>query len=210
MRRSRTGSTLVATITVAGLLAGCSVGGETKTVTVEQPSADKSSGGSPSPSPSPSPEPGPGGGATPPGGVVAQGEGSADSSRFRFVVTELKRRGPTVVLNARMEYLSGDDDSIQIAETFSDGQRQGGTDVTEDAFSFDGPALIDPEGRRKYLVARDPEGQCVCSHNLSGTFAEKGAPISLEATLSAPPPDVKTVDLVIPNVQTFSNVPLED
>ncbi|MGI8439163.1 MAG: hypothetical protein ACR2NV_03020 [Thermoleophilaceae bacterium] len=127
------------------------------------------------------------------------------------MVTELKRRGPTVVLNARMEYLSGDDNSIQIAETFSDGQRQGGVDTgTQDAFSFDGPALIDPEGRRKYLVARDPEGLCVCSNNLSGTFAEKGAPISLEATLSAPPPDVKTVDLVIPNVQTFSDVPLED
>jgi len=124
------------------------------------------------------------------------------------VVTELKRRGPTVVLNARMEYLSGDDDSIQISGTFSDGQNQ--AEGITDLESFDGPALIDPEGRRKYLVARDPEGLCVCSNNLSGTFAEKGAPISLEATLSAPPPDVKTVDLVIPNVQTFSDVPLED
>jgi len=60
--------------------------------------------------------------AAAPTGPVAQGDGSADGGRFVFIITELRRSGPTVVLNATVS-LAGDSpaDSIQVSSTFSDG-----------------------------------------------------------------------------------------
>jgi hypothetical protein len=70
--------------------------------------------------------------------------------------------------------------------------------------------MIDPAGRKKYLVARDSEGNCVCSNKLSDTFVHPGAPVTLQATLTAPPPNVKKVDVLVPHVKTFHDVALTD
>src|SRR3954467_4291001 len=113
---------------------------------------------------------------------VAQGEGSADGGRFVFTITELKRSGPTVVLNASVSLAGGSEsDSIQISDTFADGTTQPleDTDSSEGADVFDGVSLIDPEGRKKYLVARETTGRCVCSNNLSAAFVGEDAPVNL-------------------------------
>jgi hypothetical protein len=125
----------------------------------------------------------------------------ADRGHFIFVITELQRSGSTVVLNATMT-LAGDspNDSIQIGSTFARGQK----DV------FDGVALIDAEGERKYLVAREDGARCICSSKLVDVFVERSAPVNLQATLTAPPESVTTVDVVVPNVKTFTDVPLAD
>jgi hypothetical protein len=143
---------------------------------------------------------------------IVSGEGSDDGFPFRFVLTELTRSGSTVEAGATVEILSQDESaSIQVSDLFSDGQFQELADgETEEGFVFDGIALIDTEGAKKYLVARDETGRCVCSNDLSGVFVEPGAPVSLQATLSAPPPEVESVDVVIPNVQTFTDVPLSE
>ena len=44
---------------------------------------------------------------------------------------------------------------------------------------FDGVAMIDPEGRKKYLVARDETNRCVCSNGLSSAFVRADAPVEL-------------------------------
>ena len=49
---------------------------------------------------------------------------------------------------------------------------------------FDGVAMVDPEGRKKYLVARDETGRCVCTNGLSGQFASADAPVQLDARRS--------------------------
>lgn len=149
--------------------------------------------------------------ATPaaPTAPVAQGEGSADGGRFIFTITELKRSGPTVVLNASVSLAGGtENDSIQINNTFSDGvpqdlQDSGGQETGD---VFDGVALIDPNGRKKYLVARESTGRCVCSNDLGSAFVKEDAPINLQATLAAPPDTVTSVDVVVPNVKTFTGV----
>jgi hypothetical protein len=149
--------------------------------------------------------------ATAPTAPVAQGEGSADRGRFVFTITELKRSGPTVVLNATVSLAGGsENDSIQISDTFSDGIFQDLEDsgADEEGDVFDGVALIDPEGRKKYLVARETTGRCVCSNNLSGQFVGEDAPVTLQATLAAPPDTVTKVNVVVPNVKTFTDVPL--
>jgi hypothetical protein len=142
---------------------------------------------------------------------VAQGEGSADGGRFIFTITELKRSGPTVVLNASVTLAGGSEkDSIQINNTFADGITQDlkDTDDQEGLDVFDGVALIDPDARKKYLVARESTGRCVCSNDLGSAFVEEDAPVNLQATLAAPPDTVTSVDVVVPNVKTFTGVPI--
>jgi hypothetical protein len=149
--------------------------------------------------------------ATVASGPVAQAEGSADGGRFVFLITDLKRSGPTVVLNATVS-LAGDSprDSIQVSSAFSDGlfQELEDSEANEEGDVFDGVALIDPEGRKKYLVARDATGRCVCSNDLSAAFVQEDAPVNLQATLAAPPEGVATVDVVVPSVKTFTGVSL--
>jgi hypothetical protein len=145
------------------------------------------------------------------GEELGSGEGSAGGYPFRLVVTQLQRTGDTVELGARMELLSDEPDaSIQISSTFNDGQFNKLDDAqqTETAAVFDGVALIDPVGRKKYLVARDETGRCVCSTDLDAVFLYKDAPVTLQATLSAPPPDVTTVNVYVPGVKTFADVPI--
>jgi hypothetical protein len=140
---------------------------------------------------------------------VAQGEGSTDGGRFIFTITELKRSGPTVVVNASVSLAGGSEkDSIQINDAFADGINQDLKDTSDQEANdvFDGIALIDPTGRKKYLVARDATGRCVCSNDLGSAFVEEDAPVNLQATLAAPPDSVATVDVVIPNVKTFTGV----
>jgi hypothetical protein len=143
---------------------------------------------------------------------IVSGEASSGGTSFRFSLTSLERSGSTVVAEAEVEPIDGSK-SLEIADLFSDGEYQ---DLTtnesggqEESDVFDGIALIDPEGGKKYLVARDETGLCVCSNTLLFKTAKPGAPVSLQATLSAPPPEVTTVDVVVPNLETFTDVPLE-
>jgi hypothetical protein len=141
---------------------------------------------------------------------IVTGEGSFDGDRFRFVLTELKRSGSTVVLGARVELVGGDQDSsLQVSRLFWDGQGQDLADGDRELGDVaDGFALIDPQGRKKYLVARDETGRCVCSNGLSSVFVYPDKPVSVEATLSAPPPNVTRVNVQVPNVRTFTDVPI--
>jgi hypothetical protein len=48
----------------------------------------------------------------------------------------------------------------------------------------------------------------VCSARLARVIARPGVPVSLTATLAAPPDGVTQVDVVVPNVRTFPGVAL--
>ena len=191
-------------LAAALVVAGCGGdGGETKTVTVQEtPAGDASSEATATP------EAGqPEGEAEP----VVETEGSIDGGRARFVVTQLQRSGPTVILNARLELADPAGDSLQVASSFGDGIFQeltSGPDESSDV--FDGVALIDPEGRKKYLVARDETNRCVCSNDLGAAFVSADAAVELAATLAAPPPGVTQVDLIVPSFETLRDVPLAE
>ena len=125
-----------------------------------------------------------------------------------FVLTELRRSGPTVVLNGRLEAAEG---NAQVASAFNDGidqevegEQREGVDV------FDGVAMVDAEGRKKYLVARDETGRCVCTNSLNSQFASPEAPVQLTATLTAPPATVTQIDLLIPHFETLRAVPITE
>jgi hypothetical protein len=188
-------------ILTAALVTGCGGGEKTRTVTVtkevESPAPPQEGGAA-------TPE------ATPTASGIVNAEGSYDGDRFRFVLTELERSGPTVVVGARLELVGGDDSSsLQVSGAFDDGQYQDLADgKSEGGDVADGFALIDPQARKKYLVARDETGRCLCSNALSGLFVHVGKPVTVQATLTAPPPNVSRVDVQVPNVKTFTDVPI--
>ena len=181
---------------------GCGGGGETKTVTVaaDEPTPAGDGEATATPSATAGPE-----GDAP---AIAESAGSADGDRVRFVLTELRRSGPTVVLNARLETAEG---NAQVASAFDDGVDQElEGEQAEGADVFDGVAMVDPEGRKKYLVARDETGRCVCTNQLNGQFTSPESPVQLTATLTAPPATVTQIDLLIPHFETLRDVPITE
>jgi len=144
-------------------------------------------------------------------GAIVETLGSVDGGRAKFVLTELRRSGPTVILNARLEVVGESARNLQVTGTFDDGIFQKLSDGTgEGSDVFDGVALVDPAGKKKYLVARDEDNRCVCTNGLSSAFVRPDAPVELTATLAAPPTGVTHVDLIVPRFETLRDVPLAE
>jgi hypothetical protein len=84
-----------------------------------------------------------------------------------------------------------------------------------DARTYDvsGVYLIEPVGKKKYLVLRDTEKRCVCTiglvragESLKGIVP--GQDTTLFAKFPAPPADVSKMSVVIPHFPVFDGVPL--
>ena len=191
---------------LVAFLIGCGGGGETKTVTVPSDEPAPDGAATAEAEATPSATVGPDGEAP----AIAQSKGSVDGDRVQLVLTELRRSGPTVIVNARLEVVDPDSDA-QVGSVFDDGIYQQLEDESqEESDVFDGVAMVDPEGRKKYLVARDEEGRCVCTNDLSGGFASEDAPVQLTATLTAPPVEVTQIDLLIPHFETLRGVAISE
>ncbi len=184
----------------AALTAGCG-GGDTRTVTVTERSQTPATGTTGPAAPAAEER------------ALAEGTGALSGRPFTFRIVELRRSGATVVLNATLTLDEEADGRARVGDLFSDGIAQpleGRRARSEPADVFDGVALIDPDNRRQYLVARDAAGRCVCSRGLAEVLAAPGVPVSLTATLGAPPGGVARVDVVVPNVRTFAGVALAE
>lgn len=64
--------------------------------------------------------------------------------------------------------------------------------------SISGATLIDKKGKKRYMVLRDTDGQCLCTTSIPGTKAGESRP--LFAQFPAPPKDVKEADFQIPTM----------
>lgn len=179
-------------------LSGCG-GGGTKTVTV-------GAGGRPVSTPkAPAPVQ-----AGTPAKPLAGMDGSIDGKPIRLDVIALTRSGGVSQLTLRVANTlpaSATSGSAQIGNTFDD-DVNGTTSSPDDPFTVDGLALIDSVNRKKYLVARDTAGKCVCDGDLSATFARPGRSVNLSATFGAPPGSVRTVNVFVPKFGTFRDVPI--
>ncbi|MEA2269829.1 MAG: hypothetical protein QOC64_2439 [Solirubrobacteraceae bacterium] len=191
------GRTALVGLLVATALAGCG-GGETRTVTVTQGREPQTLPETVTTTQPPQPR------------ALAEGGGSRSGRPFSFRILELRRSGATVALNATLTADPQGERDVRVSDLFGDGltQRLKGRRGIEDDDVFDGVALIDTQNRRTYLVARDATGRCVCSRRLARVVSTPGVPVSLTATLAAPPDGVTRVDVVVPNVRTFTGVPL--
>ena len=168
-------------------------------------------GGSPPEEPAQEAEP-PSGEEPSSGDVVAARDGEFNGKAVRLEITELRRSGTTTALTFELsidEPRAGEtDDTAQVGAVFDDGFSEADGGKGQDPFTTDGISLIDTANSKRYLVARDSEGVCVCDGELSSTFVESAAPLLLSATFGAPPADIEAVDVVIPKFGTFKDVPL--
>jgi hypothetical protein len=140
--------------------------------------------------------------------VIAARSGHISDFDVRLEITHLERTGATTSLSLRLT--SEDPDFAPfIGDGLDDGETQPirGSDSRENGYSVDGVYLLDRGHAQKYLVARDPDGRCICDVGIGETRVSS-EPITMSATYGAPPPEVHAVDVVVPNFGTFANVPL--
>ncbi|MCU1348921.1 MAG: hypothetical protein JWO56_1951 [Acidobacteria bacterium] len=136
--------------------------------------------------------------ATAPAGAIATAEG--ETAGVTAVVKELKRAsGDTVSL--KLVLTNGSGKEISTGYEFGDPDKAIG-----DFGSIGGVQLIDPVGRKKYFVARDAAGKCICSRGLKDIAA--GASINAWAKFPAPPADVQKISVVIPHFSPMDDVPI--
>ncbi|MBB1246913.1 hypothetical protein GL263_25680 [Streptomyces durbertensis] len=64
--------------------------------------------------------------------------------------------------------------------------------------SIAGATMVDPEGKKRYLVLRDTDGQCLCTTGITGVKAGETRPVF--AQFPAPPKDVKTIEFHVPSM----------
>ncbi len=149
--------------------------------------------------------------------ALASRNATIDANPVRLEIAELRRSGTTVALTLRLSTTS--DDTTDVGDVFDDGVRQiaKGTDaddpLADDGYrngnSVDGVALIDATNRRKHLVGRDAQGNCLCDVDIANASVMSDAPLLLSATYAAPPPDVKEMDVFVPRFGTFKRVALQ-
>ena len=132
--------------------------------------------------------------------TTSSGIASADGEKpgIRVDVMELKRAsGGTVTL--KMAFVNDSDKALGFGYDFADPDHQIG-----DHGSIGAVQLVDPVGKKKYFVARDSEGKCVCSTKVPDVAPHSR--VSLWAKFPAPPDDVQKISIVIPHFQPLDDV----
>lgn len=125
--------------------------------------------------------------------------GTGEATRIKVDITALLRQGKTVTLNWTVTGLEG---TYGLQQAMSTGERLDWT--------VSGVSLIDPVNAKRYRVARngtDDKATCVCS-NTNGLFLDKDESASLYAVFAAPPADVTRINVEMPSVGVFNDVPI--
>jgi hypothetical protein len=80
------------------------------------------------------------------------------------------------------------------------------------AFDVSGVYVVEPQGKKKYLVLRDTNTRCICSTGVfrsgSSSGLTRGTAATFFAKFPAPPAGVTTMSVVIPHFPVLDNVPL--
>ena len=127
--------------------------------------------------------------------ALASADGEKPGSRIE--VQEFKRvSGGTVML--RFAMINDGDQALNFGDSFGQG--------TADYGSVGAVHLIDPVGKKKYLVVRDSQGTCDCSRKVSDLAAKSR--INLWARFPAPPDNVEKIGIVVPHFSPMDDVPL--
>jgi hypothetical protein len=140
--------------------------------------------------------------ASVPAAAAPQGIATADGELggVKATVTELKR-GSGDTLSLKITLTNGSTERLDFGYRFVDKDHD-----NADYGSIGGIHLIDPAGKKKYFVARDSDGKCVCSRGLKDV--EPGQSINLWAKFPAPPPDVEKISIVLAHFSPMDDVPI--
>jgi hypothetical protein len=77
---------------------------------------------------------------------------------------------------------------------------------TNDNANISGVHLLDPVGKKKYLVVRDSQKNCDCSSKLANVAPKSR--VNLWARFPAPPDNVEKIAVVIPRFAPMDDVPI--
>lgn len=72
----------------------------------------------------------------------------------------------------------------------------------------DGIKLIDPAHRRVYLAASSADGSCLCQPQPSQISVRRTSQVWVSVAFAEPPARVRSVDVVVPQFGTFTDVPI--
>lgn len=70
--------------------------------------------------------------------------------------------------------------------------------VMKSKSSISGATLVDPVGKKRYMILRDTDGECLCTTGLTSIKPEESRPIY--AQFPAPPAKTKKVDFQLPGM----------
>lgn len=119
-------------------------------------------------------------------------------TELQVSVYDLVRGDATVELVFRV-HNSGDAESPRFHELLG---------ADEDVQELAAVELVDTANGRVHRVARDEAGHCVCSRPDPSLILWPSDTVELSATFAAPPEDVETMDVRVPLVGTFTEVPV--
>jgi len=125
------------------------------------------------------------------------------TSTYDVVVDGLHRDGSFAVLDVTITCRSGTNNMCNTETDFAEG--------TEGYNSGQGFSLLDPNARVRYLtaLALEPKSEEVVGAEVPRSSISRDATFRLTVFLAAPPKDVRSIDVVLPNGgPTVSNVPL--
>ena len=132
--------------------------------------------------------------AAPAKAALATAEGEKSGSRVE--IQELKRvSGGTMML--RFALINDADEKLNFGYDFGAGS-------TTDSGTVGGVHLIEPVGKKKYLVVRDTENKCDCSRGVRDIAAKSRA--NLWARFPAPPDSVEKITIVVPKFSPMDDV----
>lgn len=130
--------------------------------------------------------------------VKALATADGEKPGTRVEVQELKRvSGGTVML--RFTIINDGDQPLSFGYDFGD---RG----TKDIANVGGTHLLDPVGKKKYLVVRDSQGNCDCSKGLKMLPAKQR--VNVWARFPAPPDNVDKIGVVVPRFSPMDDVSL--
>lgn len=132
--------------------------------------------------------------------------GSADGQRVVLTLYPVVRSGTTSEIEFTLSADVPRTKRVQVAQLLSDGNYQ---ESDASGLAADGLTLVDGRHSKLYLVASDGQGTCLCSRDLASVFLVENEPVVLSATFAAPPADVTTVDVRVPNFGTLRNIPVQ-
>ena len=111
-------------------------------------------------------------------------------------VTEFRRKGNTLTAQVRF--------------------RNAGSKKSDVSVEFDHVYVLDEAGAKKYSVLKDEKGTVIassvgcCTPNRWAGSLEPGASTAIWMKFPAPPRDVRTVTLQIPNMMLFEDLKIQD
>lgn len=127
------------------------------------------------------------------------GSGDGEQAGTKVVINDLKRGGSTVML----KFTIYNDSNVELGVGMrfkADGYRENG------GRSFSGLHLIDSVSKKKYFVASDSDGNCLCSEHVDDIGPKTQA--SLWAKFPAPPDNVQKITVEIPHFIPVDDVPI--